>query len=135
MSSKTVRFLFFLFEKQNVFSAPRQCTSCGNLAEMECKDCYISGLEGSSFCAYCLEKAHSHFSRNNHKMRKLSIPVEFAELQEHCSVPRLNMNLFAVVCIETSHYVTFLNTSQGWVFFDSMADRKGNLSKLLKKCD
>jgi ubiquitin thioesterase CYLD len=39
------------------------------------------------------------------------------------------MELFAVVCIETSHYVAFVKCGSGsdapWCFFDSMADRKG----------
>lgn len=38
------------------------------------------------------------------------------------------MELFAVICIETSHYVSFVKAGGGsdspWVFFDSMADRK-----------
>ena len=43
---------------------------------------------------------------------------------------RIYMELVAVVCIETSHYVSFVrcgDTPQApWCFFDSMADRKGN---------
>jgi ubiquitin thioesterase CYLD len=39
------------------------------------------------------------------------------------------MELFAVICIETSHYVAFVKCGVGheapWCFFDSMADRKG----------
>ena len=39
------------------------------------------------------------------------------------------MELFAVVCIATSHYVAFVKCGPGpdahWCFFDSMADRKG----------
>ena len=39
------------------------------------------------------------------------------------------MELIAVICIETSHYVSFVrcgDTPQSpWCFFDSMADRKG----------
>ena len=39
------------------------------------------------------------------------------------------MELFAVVCIETSHYVSFVRCGDSprapWCFFDSMADRKG----------
>lgn len=39
------------------------------------------------------------------------------------------MELFAVLCIETSHYVAFVKCGLGpdtpWCFFDSMADRKG----------
>ena len=42
---------------------------------------------------------------------------------------RLYMELFAVVCIETSHYVAFVKAGSSldapWCFFDSMADRKG----------
>lgn len=39
------------------------------------------------------------------------------------------MNLFAVLCIETSHYVSFNrcgpDPDSDWCFFDSMADRIG----------
>ena len=39
------------------------------------------------------------------------------------------MELFAVVCIETSHYVAFVKSGEAedspWLFFDSMADRMG----------
>ena len=41
------------------------------------------------------------------------------------------MQLFAVICIDTSHYVTFVKCSPdrhaAWVLFDSMADRFGML--------
>lgn len=54
-------------------------------------------------------------------------------MAEHCQVPRLYMELFAVVCIETSHYVSFVKSGPGqdapWCFFDSMADRKGLTNK------
>ena len=47
--------------------------------------------------------------------------------------PRLYMELFAVMCIETSHYVSFIKCGLGpdapWCFFDSMADRKGKYEK------
>lgn len=38
------------------------------------------------------------------------------------------MELFAVLCIETSHYVSFVKygpENEHWMFFDSMADRHG----------
>ena len=42
---------------------------------------------------------------------------------------RVYMELFAVVCIETSHYVSFVRCGDSprapWCFFDSMADRRG----------
>lgn len=112
--------------------SPRQCTVCGKLAEFECKECYGQcgvGLESIAFCLQCLEKVHRHERRTNHEPKKLNVPVEFTILQEHCPVPRLYLELSAVVCIETSHYVSFVKCGPGseapWCFFDSMADRKG----------
>lgn len=112
--------------------SPRQCTVCGNLAEFECKECYGQcgvGLESIAFCLVCHEKVHHHERRTNHEPKKLVVPMEFAILQEHCPVPRLYLELSAVVCIETSHYVCFVKCGAGseapWCFFDSMADRKG----------
>ncbi|PBC32763.1 ubiquitin carboxyl-terminal hydrolase CYLD [Apis cerana cerana] len=112
--------------------SPRQCTVCGKLAEYECKECFGQcgvGLESIAFCFQCLEKVHRHERRTNHEPKKLVVPMEFAILQEHCPVPRLYLELSAVVCIETSHYVCFVKCGSGseapWCFFDSMADRKG----------
>lgn len=116
------------------FSAPRQCCVCGKLAEMECKECYGSlqfgaGLETTSFCRTCLDKVHSHDRRTNHVPHELKVPHDFLIMAEHITVPRIFMELFAVVCIETSHYVAFVKCGSGadapWCFFDSMADRKG----------
>ncbi|BES88977.1 CAP-Gly domain [Nesidiocoris tenuis] len=115
--------------------SPRQCSVCGNLATVECRECFDNGpseigLQNISFCRTCLKTAHNHENRRSHtQFRKLSVPQEFQALKEHCAVPRLYMQLFAVVCIETSHYVTFVKCGFGadapWCFFDSMADRKG----------
>ena len=47
------------------------------------------------------------------------------------------MELVAVVCIETSHYVSFVRCGDSprapWCFFDSMADRKGELEQFQSK--
>lgn len=44
-------------------------------------------------------------------------------------IPKQTLELVAVLCIETSHYVTFARVGEKncnrWVFFDSMADRHG----------
>ena len=72
----------------------------------------------------------------NHKPQRLKVNREYVEFVEkhkgtHDDVPirRQLMELFAVVCIETSHYVSFVKCGTGeeapWVFFDSMADRQG----------
>lgn len=49
---------------------------------------------------------------------------------EERTLDEQKMELFAVVCIETSHYVAFVKCGVGadapWCFFDSMADRKGD---------
>jgi ubiquitin carboxyl-terminal hydrolase CYLD len=104
------------------------------LAEWECKECFGvcqvgSGLESTAFCKKCLATVHSHQKRLNHKAKPLSIPHDFKIMADYNQVPRLFMELFAVICIETSHYVSFVKTGSGldspWVFFDSMADRKG----------
>lgn len=118
--------------------APRQCCVCGKLAEFECRDCFNVlqggvGLESTSLCENCLETVHMHAKRSNHTHRKLSVPSDFRVMAEHFTsgqnMPRLYMELFAVLCIETSHYVTFVKAGSGpdapWCFFDSMADRKG----------
>ena len=48
------------------------------------------------------------------------------------------MELVAVVCIETSHYVSFVRCGDSprapWGFFDSMADRQGKEQLTFSKC-
>ncbi|KAF8781801.1 Ubiquitin carboxyl-terminal hydrolase CYLD like protein [Argiope bruennichi] len=112
--------------------SPRQCSICGQVAEYECKECYGQfgeGLDSIAFCQKCMDKSHSHKKRTRHHSVKLSVPPEFRMLKDHTPVPRIYMELFAVVCIETSHYVCFVKCGSGpdapWCFFDSMADRKG----------
>ncbi|XP_045113226.1 ubiquitin carboxyl-terminal hydrolase CYLD-like [Portunus trituberculatus] len=114
--------------------SPRQCIICGKLAEYECRECFGqcgSGLESIAFCAKCMDKVHSHKKRGAHaSTRRLKVPPDFQMLADHCgTIPRVYMELFAVVCIETSHYVAFTRCGSGadatWCFFDSMADRKG----------
>lgn len=119
-------------------NSPRQCCICGHVAEVECKDCFGlfgEGLESTAFCTKCLEKSHGHKKRTKHELTRLLIPNEFVQLKEHASVPRVYMELFAVLCIETSHYVAFVKCGSGpdapWCFFDSMADRKGKGDLLL----
>ena len=66
----------------------------------------------------------------------VTIQVQPLHLPRHSSLnsssSRLLMELFAVVCIETSHYVSFVKCGLGpdapWCFFDSMADRRGQYS-------
>lgn len=129
-------------------NSPRQCAICGELAHLECKECFSSfseGLQSTAFCFTCSNKLHSISGlRADHKITKLNIPIEFIEFTKkryHNSnqradkkfsmpIERVYMDLFAILCIETSHYVCFVKCGTGadapWCFFDSMADRKGN---------
>lgn len=115
-------------------NSPRQCCICGQVAEVECKECFGQfgeGLDSTAFCTKCLDKSHAHKKRSKHQLTRLLVPNEFLVLREHTQVPRVFMELFAVLCIETSHYVSFVKCGSGpdapWCFFDSMADRKGSI--------
>ncbi|TRY69865.1 hypothetical protein DNTS_015327 [Danionella cerebrum] len=104
---------------------PRECRICGSLALYECRECYedcdITPGRIKQFCEKCNAQAHRYV--------KLSVPKELQEsLWRQGSYPHQRMELFAVLCIETSHYVAFVkygSADSSWLFFDSMADRDG----------
>ena len=112
---------------------------CGSdVALYECKMCYQKGLLGdgpgiASYCKCCNDKVHSNPRRADHKPRPVLLPrVNSQYSSEKRWLEKQKMELFAVVCIETSHYVAFVKCGVGadamWCFFDSMADRKGELA-------
>ncbi|ETE61914.1 Ubiquitin carboxyl-terminal hydrolase CYLD, partial [Ophiophagus hannah] len=115
---------------------PRECSLCQGLAVMECPDCYRDPSFGlrhiKQFCKICNQQVHKHRARRYHQPRLLHLPEEFSHfgsLPE--TIPRQTMQLFAVLCIETSHYVGFTRHGPDvhqWLFFDSMADREGGLN-------
>ncbi|XP_038662632.1 ubiquitin carboxyl-terminal hydrolase CYLD [Scyliorhinus canicula] len=112
---------------------PRDCRICGGLALYECKECYedidITAGKIKQFCKACTTQVHLHPKRQGHKQRKVTLPEQMADYAwRQCCVPRQTMKLFAVLCIETSHYVAFVKygpDDSAWLFFDSMADRDG----------
>ncbi|XP_054849327.1 ubiquitin carboxyl-terminal hydrolase CYLD-like [Eublepharis macularius] len=115
---------------------PRECCVCQGLAVMECKDCYGDHSFGfgriKQFCRVCSQQVHKHRARRCHRPRPLHLPEELCHLGTLPDIiPRQTMQLFAVLCIETSHYVGFTRHGSGihqWLFFDSMADREGELN-------
>ncbi|KAL2079128.1 hypothetical protein ACEWY4_024872 [Coilia grayii] len=61
-----------------------------------------------------------------------SVPVG-GQWEGPLSASRQRLELFAVTCIETSHYVSFVRHGPqpaDWLFFDSMADREGETAKI-----
>ncbi|GAB1602632.1 hypothetical protein Ahia01_000542800 [Argonauta hians] len=114
---------------------PRECVICGNIATRECKECYKvhgEGLNTIAFCDECNELNHMRGRREHHrtKLEQHEAFLKHTTNQKGVTIPRERMELFAVICIETSHYVSFVkNSNEGgepkWVFYDSMADREG----------
>ncbi|KAG1949586.1 ubiquitin carboxyl-terminal hydrolase CYLD [Pimephales promelas] len=109
--------------------SPRECFVCGHLAEYECGQCLMDHKlqpgKIKQYCSTCNTQVHTHTSRQEHTPHKLTVPDH---LPEDASIQRHQMQLFAVLCINTSHYVSFVKygaDSRSWIFFDSMADRCG----------
>lgn len=99
----------------------------------ECRECYddpdISAGKIKQFCKTCNAQVHLHPKRLNHKYNPVSLPKDLPDRDwRHGCIPCQKMELFAVLCIETSHYVAFVKYGKddsAWLFFDSMADRDG----------
>ncbi|XP_038158060.1 LOW QUALITY PROTEIN: ubiquitin carboxyl-terminal hydrolase CYLD [Cyprinodon tularosa] len=108
----------------------RQCSICQAVAEWECSQCYgdleITPGRLKQYCQTCKTQVHSHRNRASHKPEKINVPQGSWSGPLHYA--RQRMSLFAVTCIETSHYVSFVKhgpQASDWLFFDSMADRDG----------
>ncbi|KAM8899289.1 ubiquitin carboxyl-terminal hydrolase CYLD isoform 2-T2 [Spinachia spinachia] len=113
-----------------VLAALRQCSICQAVAEFECLQCYedpdITPGRLKQYCRTCNTQVHSHRKRVSHVPVSVAVPGGPWSGAQLCS--RQRMSLFAVTCIETSHYVSFVKhgpDAADWLFFDSMADREG----------
>ncbi|XP_040040448.2 ubiquitin carboxyl-terminal hydrolase CYLD isoform X1 [Gasterosteus aculeatus] len=111
---------------------PQQCMLCGDLAQAECTDCFKDPIFSQTgfkiFCQKCSSQVHAHPQRRSHQPVALDIPRGYMSHGMTHTLIRDKLELFAVLCIETSHYVSFIKhgpNSQDWIFFDSMADRQG----------
>ncbi|XP_031440934.1 ubiquitin carboxyl-terminal hydrolase CYLD isoform X2 [Clupea harengus] len=112
----------------------RQCSICQSLAHWECLQCYedqdITPGRLKQFCHTCNTQVHTHKKRASHHPERVRTPdCPWAEQWEgSLGGSRQQLELFAVTCIETSHYVSFVRHGPqptDWLFFDSMADREG----------
>ncbi|XP_044076062.1 ubiquitin carboxyl-terminal hydrolase CYLD isoform X2 [Siniperca chuatsi] len=113
-----------------LYNSPRECFICGHLAEYECLQCLperkLQPGRIKQYCTTCNTQVHTHPLRQGHSPKALAVPSEVAT---DTPVPRHTMQLFAVLCIQTSHYVSFVKYGpdpHSWLFFDSMADRCGD---------
>ncbi|XP_031135120.1 ubiquitin carboxyl-terminal hydrolase CYLD [Sander lucioperca] len=113
-----------------LYNSPRECFVCGHLAEYECLHCLpdrkLQPGRIKQYCSTCNTQVHTHPSRQGHSPKTLAVPADVAS---NTPVPRHMMQLFAVLCIQTSHYVSFVkygSDPHSWLFFDSMADRCGD---------
>ncbi|XP_061584032.1 ubiquitin carboxyl-terminal hydrolase CYLD [Cololabis saira] len=113
-----------------LYNSPRECFVCGRLAEFECVQCLpdqrLQPGRIKQYCTTCNTQVHTHPSRGSHAARALAAPADAAAV---APVSRQALQLFAVLCIHTSHYVSFVkygSDPHSWLFFDSMADRCGD---------
>ncbi|XP_032428784.1 ubiquitin carboxyl-terminal hydrolase CYLD [Xiphophorus hellerii] len=111
---------------------PQQCIMCGHMAVEECADCFKEPVFSQTgfkvFCKTCSTQVHSHPQRLSHQPAALEVPKGYIDRGIPHSLTRDRLELFAVLCIETSHYVSFVKhgpNTRDWIFFDSMADREG----------
>uniref|UniRef100_A0A8C7NY39 ubiquitinyl hydrolase 1 n=1 Tax=Oncorhynchus mykiss TaxID=8022 RepID=A0A8C7NY39_ONCMY len=108
----------------------RQCSICQAVAEWECLECYddldITPGRLKQYCHTCNTQVHIHKKRQSHS--PCQVGVAGGPWTGPLHGTRQRLALFAVTCIETSHYVSFVKHGprpNDWLFFDSMADREG----------
>ncbi|XP_017286020.1 ubiquitin carboxyl-terminal hydrolase CYLD [Kryptolebias marmoratus] len=113
-----------------LYNSPRECFICGCLAEFECLQCLpdykLQPGRIKQYCSTCNTQVHTNPSRHSHSPSALAVSAAVAA---DGPVPRQKIQLFAVLCIKTSHYVSFVKYGpdpHSWFFFDCMADRCGD---------
>ena len=108
----------------------RICEVCGSNANTICRECAKSTFGEKKcvffYCSDCSKLIHRHPDREKHRPKELALNPDQNRVEEE---EKVQLDLFAVVCINTSHYVSFVKCGDGdqekWVFFDSMSDRQG----------
>lgn len=124
----------------------RQITLDQDILQLVCIECQKTNgdpeqSQGFYFCQECYRERPPTISTENIVicycgacLRKLHAITPYQERVDHqpkrMKDVRYKMNLSAVLCIETSHYVAFVkcrnqdqHQQDEWLFFDSMSDR------------
>ena len=142
-----------------VLTGSRQCGICEQPATVACHQCRKGYLRPDAakdhtadpslyrpedryvnLCDVCSGQVHLRPGCRKHKPQKIQ-PCK-RRMRHRLVADKLEtMELFAVICIETSHYVSFVKCNASndddsteepqWCFFDSMADRVGKLNSVL----
>ena len=91
-----------------LYTSEKHCHICNERASCMCKDCSGKSLFGAKnrnvfLCKPCMELTHRHPDRAQpqHKWNEIELCKEPINYDKDS----LTMELFAVVCINTSHYV------------------------------
>ncbi|XP_003374674.1 putative ubiquitin carboxyl- hydrolase CYLD [Trichinella spiralis] len=106
---------------------PHVCWKCSSLANLQCLECYLTEthwLNETFFCFNCFREFHCALkSEQDHAV------VTLPSIDVRSPPSPVILQLAAVLCIESSHYVSFVRVGDrpesDWIFFDSMADREG----------
>ncbi|XP_063309324.1 ubiquitin carboxyl-terminal hydrolase CYLD-like [Pelobates fuscus] len=109
-----------------LYTRSKVCCICLGVAEYECTQCLADPLTTDGhirqFCQQCERQVHSQKQLNDHSPLRL-------DTQTDGSLPLQKLQLLAVLCIKTSHFISFVKygpSKHSWVFFDSMAGKTGN---------
>ncbi|OUC42308.1 hypothetical protein D917_03063, partial [Trichinella nativa] len=110
---------------------PHVCWKCSSLANLQCLECYLTEthwLNETFFCFNCFREFHCALkSEQDHAV------VTLPSIDVRSPPSPVILQLAAVLCIESSHYVSFVRVGDrpesDWIFFDSMADREGDFCK------
>ena len=94
---------------------------CKRVATKLCKTCVRINFKEEYFC-------DKHFCKlNEHEIKSIQYSKK---MLENDVIQSVELDLFAVLCIQRSHYVSYLKCgtlkSSKWIFYDSMSDRIGN---------
>lgn len=105
------------------------CEVCGEPALIQCPLCACDTFGPLKVSVYLCSKCDVSIHKKKERKEHVENVISLNEVEECTDQSRNQLELFAVVSIATSHYVSFVKCGEKkdseWVFFDSMADRHG----------
>ncbi|KRX16606.1 Ubiquitin carboxyl-terminal hydrolase CYLD, partial [Trichinella nelsoni] len=102
---------------------PHVCWKCSSLADLQCLECYLTETHWLNETIFLLQLLSRVSLEQDHAV------VTLPSIDVRSPPSPVILQLAAVLCIESSHYVSFVRVGDrpesDWIFFDSMADREG----------